>query len=182
MEAVLIIGQILLLNLVLSADNALVIAMASRHLPARQKKWAIWAGTALALLLRVGFLFLAVQLLKWPAVEVVGALLLLWIAWQLATDKRDGDVHISQTISLRMAIWLILSADLVMSLDNVLAIAAVAEQQTAFMLAGVALSIPLMIGGSHLFIRLIERYPWLNKLGALILIYTSCEMLFSALM
>jgi YjbE family integral membrane protein len=176
MDAFIIIGQIVLLNIVLSADNAIVIAMASRNLPPHQRKVAVWLGTIVALLFRVGFMFIAVHLMKWPLLQIVGAVLLVWIAIQLLKE-REEKIQITKSGRWASAVWLIVSADLIMSVDNVIAIAAVAEQQLSYLLFGVMMSIPLMIWGSQLFIKWIERYPLLNKVGALILLYTAGEML-----
>ncbi len=180
MESIIILSQIMLLNLVLSADNAIVIAMASRRLPEHQRKWAVWLGTMLALVLRIVFMFVAVQLFKIPMLQVVGAILLVWIAIHLLRERKE-QAHVSQSGHVLSALWLILSADLIMSVDNVIAIAAVAEQQLHFILIGIGMSIPLMVWGSKLFIRLLESYPIINKIGAVILIYTAIEMLFAGL-
>jgi YjbE family integral membrane protein len=176
MESVIVMTQIMLLNIVLSADNAMLIAMASRKLPAPQRKLAVWIGTAGALLLRVGFVFLAVHLLKWPLLQVLGALMLIWIAVQLLRERHE-DSTVSAAKDLRGAIWLIFTADLIMSLDNVLAVAAVAEQNLLYIILGIVLSVPIMVWGSSLFIRLLEKYPFINKIGAVVLFYTAFEML-----
>lgn len=176
MESIMVMAQIMLLNIVLSADNALVIAMASRKLPPQQRKLAVWMGTAVALILRVVFVIVAVQMLKWPILQIIGACLLVWIAFQLLADRHD-DTNISAARNLRGAVWLIFSADLIMSLDNVLAVAAVAEQNISYIMVGIGLSIPIMVWGSSLFIRLLEKYPLINKIGAGILLYTAFEML-----
>jgi YjbE family integral membrane protein len=180
MESAWIVLQILLLNIVLSADNAIVIAMASRRLPQKQRTLTIWLGTAIAIVLRIGFTFIAVQLLKWSFLQLVGACLLFWIAIQLFLERREA-ATVTQTSDMFKAVWLILSADVIMSLDNVLAIAAVADQRFSYILLGIGMSIPLMVWGSQWLVRLIERYPWLNKIGALILFYTAGEMLLAGL-
>ena len=176
MESLIIISQMLLLNIVLSADNAIVIAMASRRLPQHQRTLVMWLGTALAIVMRIGFTFLAVQLLQWRFLQLLGALMLIWIAIQLLRERKDS-ASISQTGNWFAAVWMILSADLIMSLDNVLAIAAVADQHFGYILLGVGLSIPLMVWGSRWLLTLIERYPLVNKIGALVLFYTAAEMM-----
>jgi YjbE family integral membrane protein len=171
-DSLLIMAQIMLLNLVLSADNALVIGMASRKLPAHQRKLAYLIGTSLAVGLRILFTFGAVLVLQIPFLKLCGGLLLLWLAWKLLLPN-ETTPHLKPTAHLFGALWLIAGADLVMSLDNVLALAAVADGQLGYIIAGIALSIPLMVWGSRFVIHLLERFPIFHYLGAGLLAYTA---------
>jgi YjbE family integral membrane protein len=171
-DSLLIIAQMMLLNLVLSADNAIVIGMASRRLPTHQRRLAFIAGTALAVGLRILFTFGAVLVLQIPFLKLCGGLLLLWLAWKLLLPQEE-QLNIKQTAQLYGALWIIAGADLVMSLDNVLALAAVANGQIGYIVTGIALSIPLMVWGSRIVIRLLDLFPIFNYLGAALLAYTS---------
>lgn len=171
------LGKIMLVNLVLSGDNAVVIAMASRNLPEKQRKKAIWWGSIAAIGLRIVLIFVAVLLLSIPFIQVVGAALLMYIAIKLLDDDDHAHTEIRQAAGLWSAVWTIVLADFVMSLDNVLAIAAIAKGDIMLMMIGVLLSIPLIIWGSALAVNLMVKYPILNMLGAAILGYTAGEML-----
>ncbi|MDR3590873.1 MAG: YjbE family putative metal transport protein [Negativicutes bacterium] len=175
-------GSILVLNLLLSGDNALVIAMASRTLPAGQRRRAAAVGTAGAVLLRVLLTLVAAVLLDVPYLQFCGGLLLLWIAVKLLCEK-DGQSSGGQAGSMAEAIRIILLADLVMSLDNVLALAAVAQtlpdSKYSLITAGLATSIPLVIFGAQVLTKLMERYPVIIYAGAGILGYAAAEMIVS---
>lgn len=176
MEAVVLLLKIMLINLVLSGDNALVIAMASRNLPEYQRKYAIWIGTVAAIGIRVVLTAVAMLILVVPYIQAVGAILLLYIAFKLLMENED-DSHIRQASTLSSAVWTIMVADFVMSLDNVIAVAAVANGHLLMLILGVAFSIPLIIWGSTLVLTLLHRFPFLNYAGAGVLGYTSGEML-----
>lgn len=167
--------QIILINLVLSGDNAVVIAMASRRLPVHLRKRAVQWGTAGAVLLRLLLTFVAVVLLKLPLLQAAGALLLAGIAAKLLLD--DGSREVADASTLGGAVQIILLADLVMSLDNVLAIAAIARGDMLLILAGVGLSIPLILWGSSVIVRLLDRFPVLVYIGSAILGFAAGEML-----
>lgn len=167
--------QIMLINIVLSGDNAVVIAMASKNLPKHQRKQAIWWGAFGAIGLRVVLTIIAVYVLKVPYIQTAGSLLLLWIAVKLLTDD-EGHSNIREAPTLGKAIWTIIVADFVMSLDNVLAIAAKANGDLAVIILGIGLSIPLIIWGSTMVVQLLNRFPVLVYLGAAILGYTAGEM------
>jgi YjbE family integral membrane protein len=172
-----ILTKIMLVNLVLSGDNAVIIAMASRNLPERQRKAAIWWGAFGAVGLRIILVFAALLLLKIPYLQAAGAMLLMYIAIKLL--DQDGDAHsdVREASSLWQAIWTIMAADFIMSLDNVIAIAAIAKGHIVLIMIGVMLSIPLIIWGSTLVVKLLIRYPVLTYAGAAILGYTAGEML-----
>ncbi|WP_019533032.1 TerC family protein [Paenibacillus ginsengihumi] len=167
--------QIMLINIVLSGDNAVVIAMASKNLPRPQRQQAIWWGAFGAIGLRVVLTIIAVYILKVPYIQSAGSLLLLWIAVKLLTDD-EGHSNIREAPTLGKAIWTIIVADFVMSLDNVLAIAAKANGDLAVIIMGIGLSIPLIIWGSTMVVQLLSRFPVLVYLGAAILGYTAGEM------
>ncbi|SDX62883.1 TerC family protein [Paenibacillus sp. CF384] len=176
MEYLVLLAEIMLVNLVLSGDNAVVIALASRNLPVHNRKKAVWWGAMAAVGLRIILTAVAVYLLKIPFIQVAGALLLFWVAVQLLKDDGDSkDIQGAQ--SLVKAIRIIVTADFIMSLDNVLAIAAIANNNIWLMSLGVALSIPIIVWGSQLIMSLLHKFPIFIFLGAGILGYTAGEML-----
>lgn len=167
--------SIILLDIVLSGDNAVVIALACRNLPKRQRKKAILIGTAGAIVLRVVLTFVAVWLLQIPLVKLVGGFLLFYIALDLL--KSDGeDPDLKSGNSLFTAIRTIIIADFVMSLDNVLAVAGVADGHMGLIVFGLAVSIPLIVFGSQLIIKLMDKFPILIWIGALMIAYTAGHM------
>lgn len=170
--------QILLINIVLSGDNAVVIALASKNLPVHQRKQAIWWGAFGAIGLRLILTVIAVFLLTVPYIQAAGSLLLLWIAIKLLADD-DSHANIKEASSLGKAISTIIIADLVMSLDNVLAIAAKAQGNISVIILGIGLSIPIIIWGSTLVMNLLRKFPILVYVGAGILGYTAGEMFVS---
>ncbi|MBW5448073.1 YjbE family putative metal transport protein [Cohnella sp. CFH 77786] len=175
-EQLFILLEILLINIILSGDNAVVIAMASKSLPERQRKQAVWWGSCAAVVLRILLTFAAVYLLHIPYIQAVGSVLLLYIAIKLVTDD-GGHGNVKEATSLAGAVSVILLADFVMSLDNVLAIAAVAAGNYWMIAIGIALSIPLIVWGSSLVMKLLTRFPLLIYAGAGVLGYTAGEML-----
>jgi YjbE family integral membrane protein len=171
------LGSIILANIVLSGDNAVVIAMAARSLPAHQQKKAIFWGSAAAIVMRIILTLIAVEMLKWPYLKVVGALLLLYIGISLLSEDDGDDGGHAEIGGLAAAIRTILVADLVMSLDNVLAVAAAAKGNTGLLIIGLAVSIPLIIFGSTLLLKVMERFPIIITLGAALLGFLAGEML-----
>jgi YjbE family integral membrane protein len=156
------IGKIVLIDLALAGDNALVIALAVRTLSPRQQfQGRIW-GTVGAVALRLAFIFIVTYLLAVPLLQVVGGLLLVWIALKLVlqSDTHEGD-KVKQGTTLLGAIWVILVADVIMSLDNVIGVAAAAEGDMRLVVFGIALSIPIVVWGSGVLARLMNRYPWI---------------------
>ncbi len=172
------LGSIILANILLSGDNAVVIAMAARTLPAHQQKKAIFFGSAAAIVLRIVLTLIAVEMLKWPFLKIVGGLLLVYIGVTLLLeDDGGGDGKEGQeNAGLMTAIRTILIADLVMSLDNVLAVAAAAKGNTLLLILGLGISIPLIIFGSTLLLKVMERYPIIITLGAALLGFLAGEM------
>lgn len=179
MDSVLIFAQIMLINLLLSGDNAVVIAMASRQLPPGLREKAVWWGTAAAIGLRCLLTLVAVALLQVPYLQAAGAVMLYIIAVKLLLDNTAADEphRIGSSASLAGAVQTIVAADFVMSLDNVLAIAAIAEGEPVLMILGIVLSIPLIIWGSKLVSTLLAKLPQLVYLGAGLLGYAAGEML-----
>ena len=171
------LGSIILANVVLSGDNAVVIALAARSLPPHQQKKAIFWGSAAAIVMRIMLTLIAVEMLKWQYLKVIGAILLVYIGIQLLSDADDGDGEGHEVGGMIAAIRTILIADLVMSLDNVLAVAAAAKGNTALLVIGLAVSIPLIIFGSTLLLKVMERFPIIITLGAALLGFLAGEML-----
>ncbi|KEQ25801.1 TerC family protein [Paenibacillus tyrfis] len=180
MEGDLLVGllKLILINIVLSGDNAVVIALACRNLPAEQQKKAIFWGSLGAILLRIVLTFVAVWLLKVPFVQVAGALLLLYIAVKLLKGEDNAET-LKSSSKIGEAIQTIIVADLVMSLDNVLAVAGAAGGNLLLIVVGLAISIPLIVWGSQLLMRLMNRFPIIVLLGAALLGYTAGEMTLS---
>ncbi|MGH8648359.1 MAG: TerC family protein [Burkholderiales bacterium] len=166
----------ILINIVLSGDNAVVIALAARSLPPRQQKAAIFWGAGAAVVMRIVLTIFAVALLKYPYLKLVGAALLLWIAVKLLLpeDGDEGDVESSD--NLWAAIKTILIADLVMSLDNVIAVAAAARGSLTLLILGLAISIPIVIVGATLLMKIMERFPVIITLGAALLGWVAGDM------
>lgn len=169
--------QIIIADILLSGDNALVIALACRSLPAHQQKRAIIFGGAAAIGLRVTLTAFAVYLLTLPFLKLVGGLLLLWIAVKLLLPDEGHGEGIQSQGSMWGAIKTIVIADFVMSVDNVLAVAGAAKGDLALLVIGLLLSIPLIIYGSTMILKLIARFPLIVTLGAALLGYIGGEML-----
>jgi len=168
---------IIVIDLTLAGDNALVIALAVRTLPKRQQFWGrIW-GTAGAVGLRLLFITIATILLKIPFLQLVGGLLLLWIAFKLVRQQTGAEGHVRQGSSLRESVWIIIVADAVMSLDNVLAVAAAAHGDLTLVVFGIALSLPIVVWGSGILAALMNRFVWIIWLGGGILGYVAGEMI-----
>jgi YjbE family integral membrane protein len=168
--------QIIGVNIVLSGDNAVVIALAARGLPAEQQKKAIFWGSGAAVVMRIVLTIVAVELLRLPYLKLVGAALLLYIAIQLLIPEDEGEGHGQATAGLAGAIKTILIADLVMSLDNVIAVAAAAKGSTALLVIGLAISIPLVVFASQLLLTLMDRFPIIITLGAALLGWVAGDM------
>lgn len=167
---------IVMVNILLSGDNALVIALASRNLSPEQRKKAMLWGSAGAVVLRIILTFGAVLLLKIPYVQIVGGLLLFWIAAKLIGNDEHKQDQVAAEDNLFKAIRTIIVADVVMSLDNVLAIAGVAKGNLTLLIFGLAISIPLIVWGSKAIGVLIEKWPVIILFGAAFLGWTSGEM------
>src|SRR4051794_10057256 len=173
------VGQIIWINILLSGDNAVVIALACRSLPAKQRFWGIILGAGAAVVLRILFTVIIAQIMAVPFLKLVGGALLLWIAVKLLVPSEEADESsVKAGDTLMRAVWLVTVADIVMSLDNVIAIAAAAETaaarvdvlhalsiKTTLIVFGLATSVPLIIAGSALLVALLNRFPILVWFG-----------------
>lgn len=176
MELLVALGSITLINLILSGDNAVVIALASRNLPHDQRKRAVLWGSAGAVILRILLTLVAALLLKIPYVQFFGGLALVYIAINLLADEHK-EVSCEGANSFWGAIKVIIFADLIMSLDNVLAIAGVADGHLGLLIFGLALSVPLVVFGSQLLMSLMDKFPIIIYVGAAILAWTAAKMM-----
>jgi YjbE family integral membrane protein len=167
--------QIIIINILLSGDNAVVIALASRKLPPKQQRAAILFGSMGAIGLRIILTFFAVMLLGVPYLKLVGAVLLLWIGAKMLVED-DGDSQLQAHDHLWGAIRTIIIADFVMSLDNVIGVAAAAKGSVALLVIGLVISIPLIVYGSTLVLKLMRRFPVVVTLGAALLGWVAGEM------
>ncbi|WP_341992366.1 TerC family protein [Azorhizobium sp. AG788] len=170
--------EIIWINVLLSGDNAVVIAMACRSLPDRTRKWGIILGSAVAVGLRIIFTGIVATLLALPWLKVVGALALFYIAIDLALPKEDGDA-VKASDSLWRAVGTVALADVFMSLDNVVAVAAVAHGDLLLLALGLTISIPLIVAGSSVVMALLDRFPILVWVGAALLGWVAGDMLLS---
>ena len=174
------VAQIIGVNVILSGDNAVVIALACRMLPPRQRFWGMVLGAGVAVLLRILFTMVVAQAMAYPWLKLVGGVLLLWVAVKLVVpEESDGEGKVEAAENLWRAVWIVAVADIVMSLDNVIAIAASAETAAArvdlahagaikatLIVFGLATSVPIIIAGSALLMMLLERFPLLVWAGA----------------
>jgi YjbE family integral membrane protein len=170
------LASIVVIDLVLAGDNAIVIAMAARSLPARLQKQAIIGGTFGAIVVRSLMTLSVVWLLKVPGLLLAGGAALIWIAYHLLADEEDAGAHRPAATSLWTAIRTIVVADAVMGLDNVLGVAGASHGSPLLVVLGLVISIPLVASGSGLVLRLIERFPAIAYLGAAVLAYTAARM------
>ncbi|KGH25801.1 MULTISPECIES: TerC family protein [Comamonas] len=172
--------KIVWINIILSGDNAVVIALAARGLPPQQQKKAVLLGSGAAVVLRIALTVVAAKLMQLPFVEVIGGLLLLWIGVGLlkAEDEEENSASVVRQ-GMMAAVRTILLADLVMSLDNVIAVAAAAGGDMLLLILGLAISIPLVIFGSTLMIKLMERFPVIVTLGAALIGWVAGETITS---
>ncbi len=170
-------GAIMLANIVLSGDNAVVIAMAARTLKPEQQKKAIFWGSAAAIVMRIVLTLAAIQLLTMPYLKVIGAVLLVYIGVDLLKSGGDEEGHGKEINGMFAAIRTILVADLVMSLDNVLAVAAAAKGNMPLLILGLIISIPLIVFGATLLTKVMERFPIIITIGAALLGFLAGEML-----
>jgi len=174
--------QIIMIDILLGGDNAVVIALACRNLAPKQRMQGILWGTAGAIILRVILIFFALTLLTIPYLKIVGALLLVWIGVKLLIPEDDAHANVKGSGSILAAVKTIIVADFVMSLDNVIAIAGAAQQadashQLGLVIFGLVISVPIIIWGSTLVLKLIDRFPWVVTIGAALLGWIAGGML-----
>jgi YjbE family integral membrane protein len=168
--------QIVWINVLLSGDNAVVIALACRSMPQRERRWGVVLGAGAAVAMRILFTVMVMELMQMPFLKLIGGLLLLWIAVKLIIDETDeADIRASSTIWL--AVRTIAVADMVMSLDNVVAIAAAAGGSIPLIAFGLVLSVPLIVFGATLIITVLERFPILVWAGAALLGWVAGELI-----
>lgn len=171
--------QIIGIDIVLSGDNALVIALACRSLPPNQRKWGVLLGTGAAIVLRIAFAAAIVYVLEIPLLKFAGALLLVWVAIKLVVPEQGGSASGSghrEATTLWQAVRIVAIADAVMSLDNVLAVAAAAKGSVMLLAIGIAISIPLMVVGSAMMLWLLDRVPLLAVAGSGLLGWIAGEL------
>jgi YjbE family integral membrane protein len=178
------VGQIILIDILLGGDNAVVIALACRNLPDKQRKLGIIYGTMGAIVLRVILIAFALALLAVPYLKIVGAALLLWIGVQLMQPEGEDAHNINPSDKLWGAVRTVIIADLVMSVDNVLAIAGAAQgagqqHQLPLVIFGLLVSIPIIVWGSQIVLKLMERFPIIITLGAMLLGWIAGQMLYT---
>ncbi|HRH14711.1 MAG TPA: TerC family protein [Azonexus sp.] len=173
------VGQIILIDIVLSGDNAVVIALACRNLSPEQRKTGIFWGVAGAISLRVVLTVFAALVMNLPWLKMVGGLLLIWIAVKLMLPEDEEGHDIEASANLWGAVKTIVVADFVMSLDNVIGVAGAAQGSLVLLLFGLAVSIPLIVWSSQVILRWMERWPWIVLLGAGLLGYVAGQMIFT---
>ena len=195
MDSAMAFGQIIIADLVLSGDNALIIGMAAAGLSPKLRARAIMYGMVIAALLRILFAIIATKLLGVPGLLFVGGLLLVWVCWRLYQEIRSGTDHEAEMAmeaaenpeegytgpprrTMRQALWTITLADVSMSLDNVLAVAAIADGDTTLLVFGLGLAIVLMAFAATIIMKILTRYPIISWLGLIVLIYVAGEMLY----
>ncbi len=188
-------GKIIIADLILSGDNALIIGMAAAGLAPELRKKAILYGMIIAAVLRILFAIIATKLLGIPGILFVGSLLLFWVCWRLFVEIREGiDAQAEHAMeiadnpeagytgaprrTMRAALISITIADVSMSLDNVLAVAAIADGDTTMLVFGLGLAIVLMAFAATLIMKLLTKYPWISWLGLIVLVYVAGEMFY----
>lgn len=191
MDALNVFIQILFIDLVLAGDNAIIVGMVASRVPPEMRKKVIFWGIAAAVVMRIGFSLIAVQLIAIPGLKVAGALLLLWVVWKLGTELWENHKNANnpeehtdeaeQFTSMRPAIIQIVIADLSMSIDNVLAIAAVSRDYPILLVFGLVLSVALMIFAATLISKLLQRYPWIAWIGLVLIFYVALQMLWEGM-
>ena len=177
--------QVVLVDLVLAGDNAIVVALAAAGVPAAARQRVIFIGIAGAAITRILFALITVKLLHFPGLLLVGGLLLLWVCWNLWQDLRTSGSRVDdqnvkrETKSVRQAIILIIIADVSMSLDNVLAVAGVARDNTVVLIIGLTLSVALMMCAATVIARLLQKQQWIAYAGLAIILYVAITMIWS---
>ena len=171
--------KIVWINIILSGDNAVVIALAARSLPPHQQRKAVFWGSGAAVVLRIALTVVAAKLLQLSFLQILGGCLLLWIGFQLLSGDEESEGESKTYGSLMAAVRTILIADLVMSLDNVIAVAAAAQGNLLLLILGLAISIPLVVFGSTLMIQLMGRFPIIVLMGAALIGWVGGETIAS---
>lgn len=176
--------EVILLDLSLAGDNAVVIGMAVRDLPERKKRPAIYAGIGLGAILRIGLALIAVEILQYPIISFLGALALLWICWGIASELLRKDTHedtLPSTRNILDAILKIVIADLSMSVDNVIGVSGAAEGHPVILTIGLTASVLFMAVGAEFIAKLLERYPWLGWIALLLIGNIAVQLLWRSI-
>lgn len=175
------LGQVLMIDLVLAGDNAVVIGMAAARVPAQMRKKVVLWGLVAAVVLRIGLAAVAVQLMAIIGLTLAGGILLLWVCWRMWRDIAQGeakDAHaIDPNASMRQAVLQIVLADVSMSLDNVLGVAGAARDHLDVLIIGLVLSVALMGAAANVIARLLHRYRWISYVGLVIVLYVAISMI-----
>ncbi len=183
LDAINVLIQVIFIDLVLAGDNAIIVGMVASRVPEDMRKKVILWGIGAAVVMRIGFSLITVQLLNIVGLKLIGGALLLWVCWRLWDELRSGydDVHgdsaATPFTSMRPAIIQIVIADLSMSIDNVLAIAGVSRDYPAILVFGLALSVAFMIFAATLIAKLLKRYPWIAYVGLVLIFYVALVMM-----
>ncbi len=176
-----VLGQVLLIDLVLAGDNAVVVGMAVAGLPPRQRRRAILGGIAAAALIRIGLALVALRLLAVVGLTLAGGLLLLWVCWRMYRElrprRRGGAASPVPPKTLRAAMAQIVLADLSMSLDNVLGVAGAAHGHPVLLAVGLVISVAMMALAASLVARLLERHRWLAWVGLAVVVFVACRLI-----
>lgn len=168
--------NIIFIDLILAGDNAIVIGLAARKLPAQNQKKAILYGMGGAVIIRIVATIAVIWLLRIPWLLAIGGLLLIAIAYKLLTDNQEQK-EVKASTSLWSAVWTIIVADAAMGLDNVIAVAGAANQHVGLVIIGLCISVPIVVWGSTIFIKLTNRFPWIIYIGSAVLAYTASHMI-----
>jgi YjbE family integral membrane protein len=198
-EALIALGQVIMIDLVLAGDNAIVIGLAAAGLPKEQRNRAILVGIVAATVLRIVFALMTTQLLQILGLLLVGGILLLWVCWKMWRELRDGGAHDIDAVealanedvdkdggvamgvprkTFAQAAWQIVIADVSMSLDNVLAVAGAAHEHPTVLVIGLVLSIALMGLAASFIARLLQRHRWIAYVGLIIILYVAGDMIY----
>lgn len=169
--------QIIFINFLLSSDNALVIAMACRGLPPRQRRWGLAIGAGAAVILLIVFAEIVTRLMLLPYLKMIGGVALLYIAARLLVPEDAGKTEVEATAHLWRAVRIVVVADIIMSLDNIIAVVALARGNVLLLAIGLAVSIPLVVAGAALLMALLERFPLLVWIGAAVLGWVAGEVI-----
>lgn len=167
---------VILVDLILAGDNAILIGMAVRNLPPRLRKKASFLGALGAVAFRFVFMFFAIKLLQYPFLRALGGAVIIWIAFKLVLPEKK-EKNIKPAEKLMEAVWIIVSADVIMSLDNVLAVAGIARENFWLFVFGIVLSLPMVIFASQIIVRLMNKWSWLILLGGLFLAWIGGSMI-----
>jgi len=183
LDAINVLIQVIFIDLVLAGDNAIIVGMVASRVPADMRKKVILWGIGAAVVMRIGFSLITVQLLSIIGLKLIGGALLLWVCWRLWVELRSdyGDIEGGENAqpftSMRPAIIQIVIADLSMSIDNVLAIAGVSRDYPAILVFGLALSVAFMVFAATLIAKLLKRYPWIAYVGLVLIFYVALVMM-----